>query len=123
MAERPKVTSPRRGEVWLVDLDPTRGAEMQKTRPALIIQNNIGNRASPLTIIAPLSTKFSLPLYPVQVRVTANEGGLTGDSVVLLNQIRSIDKTRLVKRLGRLMPTTMQSVDLAIRISLGLTDI
>jgi mRNA interferase MazF len=96
---------------------------MQKTRPALIIQNNIGNRASPLTIIAPLSTKFSLPLYPVQVRVTANEGGLTGDSVVLLNQIRSIDKTRLVKRLGRLMPTTMQSVDLAIRISLGLTDI
>lgn len=123
MAQKPKVTYPRRGEVWLVDLDPTRGAELQKTRPALIIQNDIGNRASPLTIIAPLSSKFALPLYPVQVRVPTGEGGLTEDSVVLLNQIRSIDKTRLVKRLGRLTSITMQSVDLAIRISLGLTDI
>ena len=89
----------------------------------MIIQNDIGNRVSPLTIIAPGSTKFSLPLYPIQVRVTAWEGGLPQDSAVLLNQIRSIDKTRLVKRLGRLTPITMQSVDLAIRISMGLTDI
>jgi mRNA interferase MazF len=123
MATRPKVSYPRRGEIWLVDLEPTRGAEIKKTRPALIIQNDIGNRASPLTIVAPISSKFSLPLYPIQVRVNAREGGLTEDSVVLLNQIRSIDKTRLVKRVGRLTAITMQSVDVSIRISLGLTDL
>jgi mRNA interferase MazF len=123
MAQKPRITYPRRGDVWLVDLDPTRGAEIQKRRPAVIVQNDIGNRASPLTIVAPLSTKILLPLHPIQVRVMAGEGGLAEDSVVLLNQIRSIDKTRLVTRLGRLKPTTMQSVDMAIRISLGLTDI
>jgi len=123
MATRPKVSYPRRGEIWLVDLEPTRGAEIKKTRPALIIQNDIGNRASPLTIVAPISSKFSLPLYPIQVRVNAREGGLTEDSVVLFSQIRSIDKTRLVKRVGRLTAITMQSVDVAIRISLGLIDI
>jgi mRNA interferase MazF len=123
MATRPKVSYPRRGEIWLVDLEPTRGAEIKKTRPALIIQNDIGNRASPLTIVAPISSKFSLPLYPIQVRVNAREDGLTEDSVILLNQIRSIDKTRLVKRVGRLTAITMQSVDVSIRISLGLTEI
>ena len=122
MAQKSKVNRPRRGEVWLVDLEPTRGAEFQKTRPALIIQNDIGNGASPLTIVAPISSKFSLPTYPIQTRVDAPEGGLTENSVVLLNQIRSIDKSRLVKRLGRFTPITMQSVDVAIRISLGLVD-
>lgn len=123
MAQKSKVSSPRRGEVWLVDLEPTRGAEIRKTRPALIIQNDIGNRFSPLTIVAPISSKFSLPIYPVQTRVNAREGGLSEDSVILFNQIRSIDKSRLVKRIGRLTSITMQSVDVAIRISLGLTDI
>lgn len=123
MAKTRKVISPRRGEVWLVDLEPTLGAEIQKTRPAVIIQNDIGNRVSPLTIVAPISSKFSLPVYPIQVRVNAREGGLTEDSVILLNQLRSIDKTRLVKRLGKLTTITMQCVDVAIRISLGLVEL
>ena len=123
MAQTRKVTYPKRGEVWLVDLEPTRGAEIKKTRPALIIQNDVGNRHSPLTIVAPISSKFSLPVYPIQVRVNAREGGLTEDSVVLLNQIRSIDKGRLVKRVGKVTPITIKSVDVAVRISLGLVEL
>lgn len=123
MAAPRKVTSPRRGEVWLVSFDPTLGAEIQKTRPALILQNDIANRASPITIVAAITSKTDDELYPTEVLVAAREGGLTRDSVVLLNQIRSIDKGRLVKRLGRVEPETMDGVERALAISLGLVRI
>lgn len=111
---------PRRGEVYLVNFDPTMGAEIRKTRPALILQNDIANRHSPVTIIAAVTSKFSLPLYPTEVLVVAPEGGLTEDSVVLLNQVRTIDKQRLVRRFGALKPDTMARVNGTIQISLGL---
>jgi mRNA interferase MazF len=120
MAGKTKVVPPRRGEVYLVNFDPTVGAEIKKTCPALIVQNDVANQHSPITIVAAITSQFSLPLYPTEMLIAAPEGGLSMDSVVLLNQIRSIDAQRLVKRLGRLKPQTMQAVDTAIEISFGL---
>ena len=110
----------RRGDVYLVNFDPTIGAEIKKTWPALVIQNDIANRHSPITIVAAVTSKFDERLYPTEVLIRLPEGGVSEDSVVLLNQIRSIDKARLIKRLGALKPTTMQKVDQALQISVGL---
>src|SRR5919197_6187975 len=123
MARRPKITRPKRGEVYLVTFDPTMGAEIQKTRPALVVQNDIANRHSPITIVAAITSQFDEPLYPTEVLIQPPEGGLTLVSVVLLNQVRSIDKRRLVRRLGILRPAAMEQVDRAILVSLGLMGI
>lgn len=123
MAKSAQVKTPRRGEVYLVNFDPTIGAEIKKTRPALIVQNDIANRHSPVTIVAAITSRFDEPLYPTEILIKAPEGGLAVDSVVLLNQIRSIDRQRLVKRLGALKTETLQKVDLAIKISFSLIDL
>ena len=124
MAKRPTtLVRPRRGEVYLVNFDPTLGAEIQKTRPALILQNDVANRHSAITIVAAITSQFDHPLYPTEVLISPSEGGLRTDSVALLNQIRSIDKQRLVRRLGTLKPETMDQVDHAILISMGLIKI
>ncbi len=120
MARRTGVAPPRRGEVYLVSFDPTVGAEIKKTRPARIIQNDLGNRWSPVTLVAAITSRSDAPAYPVDVRVDPPEGNLNVPSVVLLNQVRTIDRRRLVKRLGRLRPDTMKLVDRALQISLGL---
>lgn len=121
MAAR-KTLGPKRGEIYLVSFDPTVGAEIQKTRPALVLQNDIGNRHSPLTIVAAVTSNV-FRRRPTSVFVGAPEGGLTVDSVVLLNQVRTIDKRRLGRRLGVLRPATMKVIDQAIMISLGLIDL
>ena len=124
MAKRPTtLVRPRRGEVYLVNFDPTLGAEIQKTRPALIVQNDVANRHSAITIVAAITSQFDYPLYPTEVLISPPEGGLRTASVALLNQIRSIDKQRLVRRLGTLKPETMDRVDHAILISMGLVKI
>ena len=120
MAAR-KPVRPRRGEIYLVYFDPTVGAEIQKTRPAVILQNDIGNQYSPLTIVAAITSNV-LRRGPTSVFVRAREAGLTVDSVILLNQIRTIDKRRLGKRLGALRPDTMKQIDQAIMISLALIE-
>lgn len=109
----------RRGEIWTVDLEPVVGSEQGKARPALIIQNDIGNLYSPVLIVAAI-TSGEDARYDVQVAIKAPEGGLHHDSIVLLNQIRTIDKRRVGRYWGRLSPQTMQQVDEAIQISLGL---
>lgn len=120
MERKQAVASPKRGAVYLVCFDPTVGAEIKKTRPALIIQNDIGNRYSPLTIVAAISSQFGETPFPTEVIVTPPEGGLRDPSVIMLNQIRSIDKRRLIKCLGTLTAATMARVDQALRISVGL---
>jgi mRNA interferase MazF len=122
MAQRSKIVYPLRGEIYLVNFDPTLGAELKKTRPALILQNDTSNQFSPITIVAGISSQFERVLYPTEVAIEAPEGGLERDSVVLLNQIRSIDRQRLVKKLGTLTIETMEKIDRAIQISLGLVD-
>src|SRR6266478_28203 len=120
MAKGSRVTRPRRGEIWLVSFDPTIGAEIKKTRPALVVQNDIANRYSPITIVAAITSQYEEPLYPTEVLLQTGEGGTKVNSVVLLNQIRSVDKHRLVKRLGSISPETMRRVDRALQVSLGL---
>ena len=120
MAPRPRLAFPRRGEVYLVSFDPTLGAEIKKTRPALVIQNDVANRWSPITIVAAISSSSDEPTYPTDVRVDPPEGSLRAASVVLLNQLRSIDRRRLVRRLGRLRPETIKRVDRALQVCLGL---
>lgn len=114
---------PKRGEVYLVNFDPAKGYEIQKTRPALIVQNNINNEYSQIVIVAAISSQIPSKNYPTNVFVKAPEGGLENDSVVVLNQVRSIDKSRLEKKLGDLNPDTMQKVNRAIEISFGLVDL
>jgi mRNA interferase MazF len=115
------MTFPRRGEIYLVEFDPTRGHEIQKTRPALIIQNDVSNEHSPITIVAAITSQFKTPLHPREVLIPAGtRTGLTKPSAVILNQIRSIDRARLQKHLGTIEPAAMRRVDAAIKISLGL---
>ncbi|MGD1803999.1 type II toxin-antitoxin system PemK/MazF family toxin [Dapis sp. BLCC M126] len=112
--------NPKRGEIYLVNFDPSVGSEIKKTRPALILQNDTSNTYSQITIVAAITSKFDEKLYPTEVLIVAKEGGLNLDSVVLLNQIRSIDKQRLIRCIGSLTTETMKQVDRAIKISLGL---
>lgn len=112
--------TPRRGDVYLVSFNPTIGSEIKKTRPAVVVQNNVANHHSPITIVAAVSSQFKVPPYPTDVVVDPREAGLKTKSAVLLNQIRSIDKRRLVKRLGSLKSSTMDRIDDALRISVGL---
>jgi mRNA interferase MazF len=119
--EKKEVTFPRRGEIYLVGFDPTVGHEIQKTRPALIIQNDISNRFSPITIVAALSSQFSDPPFPREVVIEPHESGLGKRSAVIVNQLRSIDRRRLGARLGKLLPSAMRKVDEALLISMALT--
>ena len=120
-ARRPNF--PRRGEIFLVNFDLTVGAEIRKTRPALILQNDQSNRYSPITIVAAITSKLTATQYPTDVLIATPEGGLKTDSMVLLNQLRSVDRLRLIKRIGSLRPETMQKVDQALQISIGLIKI
>jgi len=111
---------PKRGEIYLTNLDPTVGREIQKTRPALIIQNDIANRLSEVTIVAPITSTVRFPLNPVHVLLApGRDTGLAVVSVAVFNQIRAVDRSRLVKRLGAVDAQTMEQVDDAIKISLG----
>jgi mRNA interferase MazF len=118
-----KVAVPRRGDIYLVSFDPTLGAEIKKTRPALIIQNDIGNQYSPMTIVAAITSKIDVPPYPTEVIMEPRDSGLPEISAVVLNQIRSVDKQRLVKRIGKAPTGVMERVNRAISISLGLVEI
>ncbi len=110
----------QRGEIVLVNLEPVKGSEQGKIRPALIIQNDSGNQNNPITIVAPITSKIYTKEFPTNVEVLQKEGGLEEDSTILLNQIRAIDKIRIIKKLRKVNPETMIKVDLAIKVSLGL---
>jgi mRNA interferase MazF len=108
----------RRGDIWLVNFNPAQGSEQRGIRPALIIQNDVGNEVSPVTIVAAISSVTKT--YPINVEIKPSESGLEKDSVVKLNQIRTIDKKRLIKRLGKLDFSKIKAVNSALMLSLGL---
>jgi len=110
----PRQVTPRRGEVWLVSLDPTVGHEIQKTRPAVVVTSNIYNRHNWLVSVMPL-TSHGKPEYD-QVLVQPPEGGLTNASVTVPDQVRAVDRRRLVRRLGKLKPETLHEIDRSLRI-------
>lgn len=116
-----KINNPRRGEIYLCSFDPTVGHEIRKTRPALVIQNDIGNRYSPLTIVAAITSNISAVTYPVEVIIEASAAnGLDVQSSIRLDQIRTVDRQRLIKCLDAVDAGTMAKVDEALKISLGL---
>ncbi len=110
----------KRGDLVLVSLDPTVGSEQGKTRPALIIQNDIGNKFSPITIVAPITSKIYSKEFPTNVEISPRESGLKERFTILLNQIRAIDKQRIVKIIGHLNDKIMIKVNIAVKLSLGL---
>jgi len=114
------VNSIQRGEIFFVDLEPVRGSEQGGKRPVLIIQNNISNIYSSVTIIAAITSRIFDKEYPTNVFLSKKDSGLDKDSNILLNQLRTIDKTRLVKKIGKIDSYLMNKVDIAISISLGL---
>ena len=110
---------PKRGEVWLVNWNPARGSEQAGRRPALVIQNDIGNEKAPTTIVAAISS--SVKVYPMNVQINPPEGGLDHPSIIKASQILTISNERLEKRLGRLSRDSMDDVDRAIKLSLALS--
>jgi mRNA interferase MazF len=109
---------PRRGEVWLVNWNPARGSEQAGIRPALVIQNDIGNKKAPTTIVAAISS--SVKIYPMNVEIKPPEGGLDRPSIIKTTQILTPAQVRLEKRIGRLSKEKMNEVDRAIKLSLSL---
>jgi mRNA interferase MazF len=110
----------RRGDIYYADLSPVVGSEQGGVRPVLIIQNNIGNRFSPTVIAAAITSQRSKANLPTHILLDAGTTGLAKDSIVLLEQVRTIDKHRLKERMGRLDGTAMSMVDQALSISFGL---
>lgn len=110
----------KRGDIVLAGLEPVKGSEQGGVRPVLVIQNNEGNKFSPTTIIAPITSKEFSKEFPTNVTISKQESKLNNNSTVLLNQIRTIDKSRVIKKISSLDFYTMNKVDLAIKISLGL---
>lgn len=113
----------RRGDLVVADLSPVVGSEQGGLRPVLVIQNDVGNRFSPTVIIAAITSQIEKSKLPTHVELSAREFGLTRNSVVLLEQVRTIDKRRIQQKLGRLDSKTMELVDDALAISLGLVNI
>ena len=110
-----KKVNVRRGEIYYADLSPVVGSEQGGIRPVLIVQNDIGNKHSPTVIAAAITSKQDKASLPTHIRVDAVSGGLSRDSVVLLEQIRTIDKRRLKERMGCLDNGSMGKVDEVIR--------
>ncbi len=113
----------KRGDIFYADLSPVVGSEQGGVRPVLVVQNNIGNKYSPTIIISAITSQINKAKLPTHVEITAPEYGLPKDSVVLLEQIRTIDKKRLRERIGRFNDDMMETVDKCLKISLGLVDL
>ena len=114
-------TSVKRGEIYYADLSPVVGSEQGGVRPVLIIQNDTGNRYSPTVIAAAITSQTGKARLPTHIELPVEEEcGLTKDSVVLLEQVRTLDKKRLRERMGRVDERTMEKIDTAIAVSFGL---
>ena len=110
----------RRGDIYYADLSPVVGSEQGGVRPVLIIQNDVGNRFSPTVIAAAITSQRSKANLPTHILLNAGTTGLSKDSIVLLEQVRTIDKHRLKERMGRLDEMSMMRVNQALSISFGL---
>lgn len=110
----------KRGDIYYADLSPVVGSEQGGMRPVLIVQNDTGNKHSPTVIAAAITSQTGKARLPTHIELDAQSVGLTRDSVILLEQIRTIDKSRLREKMGRLDDNTMTRVDNAIAVSFGL---
>lgn len=108
-----------RGEIYFADLSPVVGSEQGGVRPVVVVQNNIGNKYSPTVIVLALTSKLAKPKLPTHVEIKGSLFGLSENSLVLCEQIRTIDKRRLKLKIGVLNDATMHEIDDAIKVSLG----
>ncbi len=110
----------KRGEIYYADLSPVIGSEQGGVRPVLIVQNNVGNRYSPTVIAAAITSQHEKSNLPTHINLSAECCGLSKDSIVLLEQVRTIDKQRLKEKMGTIDATVMNRVDKALSVSFGL---
>ena len=110
----------RRGDIYYADLSPVVGSEQGGVRPVLIIQNDVGNKYSPTVIAAAITSRMGKTKLPTHIDVYADRAGLSRDSIVLLEQLRTLDKRRLKEKMGHLDDAVMREIDNAIAVSLGL---
>lgn len=113
----------KRGDIFFAELSPVVGSEQGGVRPVLIVQNDIGNQYSPTTIVAAITSQISKAKLPTHVEISAKEGGLAKDSVVLTEQVRTIDKRRLKEKISSIDNKIMQKINHALEISMGLVDL
>lgn len=114
------VISVKRGDIYYADLSPVVGSEQGGMRPVLIIQNDVGNKYSPTVIVAAITSRMGKTKLPTHIDVYADKAGVARDSVVLLEQLRTLDKRRLKEKMGHLDERVMRDIDNAIAVSLGL---
>lgn len=112
----------KRGEVYYADLSPVVGSEQGGVRPVLVIQNNIGNKYSPTIIIAAITSQLNKAKLPTHIEISAGSFGLVKDSVLLLEQVRTIDRKRMKDKIGKCDPDFMRRVNVALSISIGLNE-
>ena len=112
----------KRGDIFYADLSPVIGSEQGGTRPVLVVQNDVGNKFSPTVIVAAITSQINKAKMPTHIEISANEFGLLKDSVILLEQIRTIDKKRLREKIGKLSDDLISQVDEALGISFGITE-
>ena len=110
-----------RGDIYYADLSPVVGSEQGGVRPVLVVQNDVGNKYSPTVIIAAITSQLSKAKLPTHIELDKNKYNLMKDSVVLLEQLRTLDKRRLKEKITQIDENTMKKVDIAIMISLGIT--
>ncbi|WP_461205929.1 type II toxin-antitoxin system PemK/MazF family toxin [Clostridium sp. DL1XJH146] len=110
----------KRGDIFYADLSPVVGSEQGGIRPVLIIQNDVGNKYSPTAIVAAITSQINKAKLPTHVEISSEEYGLNKDSVVLLEQIRTLDKRRMKEKIGHMLESDMRKVDEALLISVGL---
>lgn len=113
----------KRGEVYFADLSPVVGSEQGGIRPVLILQNDIGNRFSPTVIVAAITAQIQKAKLPTHVEINAEKYAFERNSVILLEQVRTLDKQRLTDKITKLDKDKMQEVDIALELSLGLKDL
>ena len=112
----------KRGDIFYADLSPVIGSEQGGTRPVLVVQNDVGNKFSPTVIVAAITSQINKAKMPTHIEIGAAESGLLKDSVILLEQVRTIDKKRLREKIGRLSDELITQVDEALGISFGITE-
>ncbi len=112
----------KKGDLYFADLSPVMGSEQGGIRPVLVVQNNVGNKFSPTVIVAAITSRRNKADLPTHVEIAADENGLAKNSVILLEQLRTIDKQRLKERIGTIDKTRLPEVNEALSISLGINN-
>ena len=113
----------KKGDLFFADLSPVVGSEQGGVRPVLVVQNDVGNKYSPTIIVAAVTSQTGKAKLPTHVKLHATEGGLSKDSVVLLEQLRTIDKQRLKEKIGALNESQIPDVEKALSVSLGIANL